>query len=144
LEKTPSRLQSISAPGRNIIATTSLTCWTFARRLSTAPVADSQRLTPAVQRHALARIAKGGGPVPRGERISLKKPSKTREELESAIRLEMEDISDWPTDLAISVVPHEDSWKVEIMRDGPQRDADRCDMIEAIADRLRSQFDLKA
>jgi hypothetical protein len=25
-------------------------------------VADSQRLTPAVQRHALARIAKGGGP----------------------------------------------------------------------------------
>ena len=100
---------------------------------------------PAVQKHALARIAKGGGPVPRGERNDgLKKPAKTREELESAIRLEMEDISDWPTDLAISVVPHEDSWKVEIMRDGPQRDADRCDMIEAIADRLRSQFDLKA
>jgi hypothetical protein len=44
----------------------------------------------------------------------LKKPAKTREELESAIRLEMEDISEWPTDLAISVVPHEDSWKVEI------------------------------
>ena len=74
----------------------------------------------------------------------MKKPAKTREELESAIRLEMEDISDWPTDLAISVVPHEDSWKVEIMRDGPHRDADRCDMIEAIADRWRSQFDLKA
>jgi hypothetical protein len=73
----------------------------------------------------------------------LKKPSKTREELESAIRLEMEDISDWPTDLAISVVPHEDSWIVEIMRDGPQ-DAGRSEMIEAIADRLRGQFDLKA
>jgi hypothetical protein len=29
------------------------------------------------------------------------------------------------------------------MRDGPLRDADRCEMIEAIADRLRSQFDLK-
>jgi hypothetical protein len=72
----------------------------------------------------------------------LKKPAKTREELESAIRLEMEDISDWPTDLAISVVPHEDSWKVTIMTDGPQ-DADRCEMIERIADRLRSQFDLK-
>jgi len=69
----------------------------------------------------------------------LKKPAKTREELEYAIRLEMEDMSDWPTDLAISVVPHEDSWKVEIMRDGPQRDADRCEMIE-----VRSQFDLKA
>jgi hypothetical protein len=66
----------------------------------------------------------------------LKKPAKTREELES-------EISEWPTDLAISIVPHEDSWKVEIMRDGPRQDADRSDMIEAIADRLRSQFDLK-
>jgi hypothetical protein len=72
----------------------------------------------------------------------VKKPAKTREELESAIRLEMEDISDWPTDLAISVVPHEDTWKVAIMRDG-QPDTDRCEMIEAIADRLRNQFDLK-
>jgi hypothetical protein len=85
--------------------------------------------TPAVQKHALARIAKGGGPVPRGEGNSLKKPAKTREELESAIRLEMEDISDWPTDLAISVVPHEDSWIVEIMRDGPQQNADRCESL---------------
>jgi hypothetical protein len=41
----------------------------------------------------------------------LKKPAKTREELESAIRLEMEDICEWPTDLAISVAPHEDTWK---------------------------------
>jgi hypothetical protein len=72
----------------------------------------------------------------------LKKPAKTREELESAIRLEMEDICEWPTDLAISVAPHEDTWKVVIMTDGPQ-DADRCDMIETIADRLRTQFDLK-
>lgn len=93
--------------------------------------------------HALARIGKGDGPVPRGEGTSLKKRAKTREELESAIRMEMEDICDWPTDLAISVVPHEDSWKVVIMTDGPQ-DAERCDMIERIADRLRSQFDLKA
>ncbi|MCK1606296.1 hypothetical protein IVB02_34095 [Bradyrhizobium sp. 166] len=73
----------------------------------------------------------------------MKKPSKTREELEAAIGLEMEDISDWPTGLAVSVVPHEDTWKVEIMREGPQQDAERCEMIEAIADRLRSQFDLK-
>lgn len=73
----------------------------------------------------------------------LKKPAKTREELEAAIRLEMEDMSEWPTNLAISVVPHEDSWKVAIMWDGPQQDADRCEMIQAIADRLRNQFDLK-
>lgn len=54
----------------------------------------------------------------------------------------MEDISELPTDLAISVVPHEDTWKVAIMTDGPQ-DPGRTDMIAAIADRLRSQFDLK-
>jgi hypothetical protein len=54
----------------------------------------------------------------------------------------MEDISGLPTDLAISVVPHEDTWKVAIMTDGPQ-DAGRSEMIEAIADRLRTQFDLK-
>ena len=72
----------------------------------------------------------------------MKKPAKTREELEAAIRLEMEDISELPTDLAISVVPHEDTWKVAIMTDGPQ-DAGRSEMIEVIADRLRTQFDLK-
>jgi hypothetical protein len=73
----------------------------------------------------------------------LKKPAKTREELEAAIRLEMEDISEFPTDLAISVVPYEDTWKVAIMKDGPQ-DERRSEMIEAIADRLRIQFDLKS
>jgi hypothetical protein len=73
----------------------------------------------------------------------LKKPSKTREELEAAIRLEMEDISELPTDLAISVMPCEDTWKVAIITDGPQ-DPERSTMIEAIADRLRSQFDLKS
>jgi hypothetical protein len=46
-------------------------------------------------------------------------------------------------DLAISVVPHEDSWKVLVMTGGPP-DADRCEMIETIADRLRIQFDLKS
>jgi hypothetical protein len=73
----------------------------------------------------------------------LKKPAKTREGLESAIRTEMEDISELPTGLAISVVPHKDSWKVVIITEGPQ-DAERCDMIETIADRMRSQFDLKS
>ena len=63
---------------------------------------------------------------------SLKKPAKTREELEFAIRLEMEDICEWPTGLAISIVPLEELWKVMTMRDGPQ-DTERCDMIETIA-----------
>jgi hypothetical protein len=80
--------------------------------------------------------------VPKETKHALKKSAKTREELESAIRLEMEDIYEWPTGLAISVAPHEDTWKVVIMTDGPQ-DADRCDMIETIVERLRTQFDLK-
>ena len=45
----------------------------------------------------------------------------------------MEDIYEWPTDLAISIVPHEDSWQIVIMTEGPH-DADRCDMIQSIAD----------
>jgi hypothetical protein len=55
--------QKSNRRGRNIVRAKPLTRWTTARRFSTAPVADSQRLTPAVQKHALARIAKGGGPV---------------------------------------------------------------------------------
>lgn len=55
----------------------------------------------------------------------------------------MEDISELPTDLAISVMPCEDTWKVAIITDGLQ-DPERSTMIEAIADRLRSQFDLKS
>ncbi|MGY4432746.1 hypothetical protein ACVWWO_005223 [Bradyrhizobium sp. F1.13.1] len=77
------------------------------------------------------------------KRVSLKKPSKTREELEAAIRLEMEDICELPTDIAISVVPCEDTWRAAIMTDG-QQDPERSEMIEAIVDRLRSQFDLKS
>jgi hypothetical protein len=75
---------------------------------------------------------------------TLKKPAKTREELESAIRLEMESICEWPTDLAISVLPDGDSWKVVIMRDAQGDDTGRSDMILSIAERLRSQFDLRS
>ena len=50
----------------------------------------------------------------------------------------------WLPSVTAVEIEHEDFWKVEIMRDKPQQDADRCDMTEAIADRLRSQFDLKA
>jgi len=73
----------------------------------------------------------------------LKKPAKTREELDAAIKLEMEDICELPTDITISVVPCQDTWKVAIITDG-QRDAGRSEMIETIADRLRTEFDLKS
>ena len=41
----------------------------------------------------------------------MKKPSKTAAELEASIKVEMEDICDWPTDMAISVQPDGDSWR---------------------------------
>jgi hypothetical protein len=35
----------------------------------------------------------------------MKKPSKTAAELEASIKVEMEDICDWPTDMTISAQP---------------------------------------
>jgi hypothetical protein len=45
----------------------------------------------------------------------MKKPSKTAAELEASIKVEMEDICDWPTDMAISVQADGDSWRVTVM-----------------------------
>jgi hypothetical protein len=73
----------------------------------------------------------------------MKKPSKTAAELEASIKVEMEDICEWPTDMAISVLPDGDSWRVTIMQEGPGDDADRCEMIEQIAARLKVEYDLK-
>lgn len=55
----------------------------------------------------------------------------------------MEEICELPTDIAISVVPCHDTWKVTIMTGG-QQDVGRLEMIETIADRLRTEFDLKS
>lgn len=73
----------------------------------------------------------------------MKKPGKTASELEASIKVEMEDISDWPTDIAISVEPDGDSWKVIIMPPSSVDDADRRAMVEQIASRLKAEFDLK-
>ena len=73
----------------------------------------------------------------------MKKPSKTAAELEAAIKLEMEDICECPTDIALTVRPDGDTWKIVIMQGIPGDDRDRFEMISLIADRLRSQFDLK-
>jgi hypothetical protein len=45
----------------------------------------------------------------------MKKPSKTAAQLEASIKVEMEDICDWPTDMMISVQPDGDSWKVKVV-----------------------------
>ena len=73
----------------------------------------------------------------------MKKPSKTAAELEATIRVEMEQISDLPTDVAISVRPDGGSWKAVVMQEGGADESDRFEMIMLICDRLRSEFDLK-
>jgi hypothetical protein len=72
----------------------------------------------------------------------MKKPSKTAAELEATIRVEMEEISDLPSDTAVSVQPDGDTWRVVVTQEGPD-DSDRFEMIQLICDRLRSEFDLK-
>ena len=74
----------------------------------------------------------------------MKKPSRTAAELEAAIKVEMEDICEWPTDITLSVRPDGDTWKIVFMQEIPRDDRDRFEMISLIADRLRSQFDLKS
>src|SRR5439155_20873757 len=79
----------------------------------------------------------------RGGICTMKKPSKTAAELEASIKVELEDICDWPTDMTISVQPDGDSWKVEVLHAGSVDDADRREMVEQIATRLKAEYDLK-
>ena len=73
----------------------------------------------------------------------MKKPSKTAAELEASIKVEMEDICEWPTDMAISVQPEGDSWKVKVLQEGSEDNADRREMIDQIAARLKAEYDLR-
>jgi 6-phosphofructokinase len=73
----------------------------------------------------------------------MKKPSKTAAELEASIKVEMEDICELPTDVMITVQPDGDSWKVVVVQEGSVDDADRREMVEQIAARLKAEYDLK-
>jgi hypothetical protein len=73
----------------------------------------------------------------------MKKPSKTAAELEASIKVEMEDICEWPTDIMISVQPDGDSWTVRVVQDGSESDTERRQMIEQIAARLKAEYDFK-
>ena len=73
----------------------------------------------------------------------MKKPSKTAAELEASIKVEMEDICDYPTDMTIVVQPDGDSWKVEVLQEGSGDGVDRREMVEQIAARLKAEYDLK-
>ena len=73
----------------------------------------------------------------------MKKPSKTAAELEASIKVEMEDICDEPTDMSFSVQPDGDSWKARVLQEGNVDDAERREMLERIAARLKAEYDLK-
>jgi len=62
----------------------------------------------------------------------MKKPSKTAAELEASIKVEMEDICDWPTDMMISVQPDCDSWIAVVTQEGPAEDAGRRQMASSL------------
>jgi hypothetical protein len=62
---------------------------------------------------------------------------------EASIKVEMEDICDWPTDMMISVQPDGDTWEAAVMQEGSLDGADRREMIEQIATRLKAEYDLK-
>lgn len=73
----------------------------------------------------------------------MKKPSRTAGELEAFIKVEMEIICDWPTDIAISVQPDGGTWKV-VFSENPPRDPSQRDVILLIAEALKCEFDLRA
>jgi hypothetical protein len=66
----------------------------------------------------------------------LKKPSKTAAEL----KVELEDICDWPTDVMDSVQANGGNWKVVVMQEGSLDDADRREWPNS----LRAEYDLKS
>jgi hypothetical protein len=72
----------------------------------------------------------------------MKKPTKTASELEAMIRLEMEEICAWPTDLMVSVKPDADTWKAEITGVRTSSQEDLCEVLRLIADRFRIEYDL--
>jgi hypothetical protein len=72
----------------------------------------------------------------------MRKPTKTAAEIEAMIRVEMEEIAAWPTDLAITVEPEADTWKVNIMHGRLKDDPRLREMVHLVANQLRTEFDL--
>src|SRR6476620_7901388 len=85
----------------------------------------SDRVRP-IKRHELD--------VARGVNRTMKKPSKTAAELEASIKVEMEYVCDWPTDMAICVWPDGHSWRARAIQQGWGDGAGRCKLIELIGD----------
>ncbi|GAC1516602.1 MAG: hypothetical protein NVS1B11_37780 [Terriglobales bacterium] len=69
-------------------------------------------------------------------------PAKTATELEAMIKVEMEAISDQPTQTVVSVQPEGDGWTARAISENSGDDRELHDMITQIADRLKTEFDL--
>jgi hypothetical protein len=73
---------------------------------------------------------------------NVKRPAKSAAELEALIRVEMEEICAWPTDMTVAVHPDGETWKTTIMHEGQEVDAGLIEILQAIVNRLRLEFDL--
>jgi hypothetical protein len=72
----------------------------------------------------------------------MKRPAKSATELELLIRVELEEICAWPTDMTVAVHPDGETWKATIMHEHQNPDAGLIEVLETIVDRLRGEFDL--
>jgi hypothetical protein len=73
---------------------------------------------------------------------NMKRPAKSAAELEALIRVEMEELCAWPTGMAVTVQPDGETWKATIMQKGRETDEELIDILQAIVNRLRTEFDL--
>lgn len=73
----------------------------------------------------------------------MKRPAKTAAELEALIRVEMEGICAWPTDMAVSVQPDGDTWKAVIMQERRASDEGLDEIVRDISNLLRQEYDLE-
>jgi hypothetical protein len=74
---------------------------------------------------------------------TMKRPAKSAAELEALIRVELEEICAWPTDMTVAVHPDGETWKATIMHEHQDADARLIEVLETIIDRLREEFDLE-
>ncbi|HEU4804230.1 MAG TPA: hypothetical protein VFS91_00215 [Nitrobacter sp.] len=72
----------------------------------------------------------------------MKRPTKSAAELEALIRVEMEELCAWPTEMAVSVQPDGDIWKASIMWGGRNSDENLIEIFQSVVNRLRLEFDL--
>jgi hypothetical protein len=72
----------------------------------------------------------------------MKRPAKSAAELEALIRVEMEELCAWPTEMAVSVQPDGETWKANIMWGDRASDEDLIEILQAVVNRLRLEFDL--